>query len=264
MSWRSATAQSVLGRLGRCRRGFLRQRQPSCSFSTRFRPAQDNAQSGPARLTLPRLPLFQSAVDTATRSPSKPAVSSQSCTYGYSQLLHDAAAFSSRLEQLLEPEAATTASHSPDLQQQRTVLFLVPPSYDHVVVQWGTWMAGAVAVPLQPGHADAELEFIAQDCGAVACVAHPQYAHRLQPVAERLKRPLLTIAAVAPVNATPPALTSDSVRWTALDAGRAALLIYTSGTTGRAKARRCSRIARPAQCCLLQGLTPPAACAAVC
>ncbi|MDP6080909.1 MAG: AMP-binding protein, partial [Arenicellales bacterium] len=52
-----------------------------------------------------------------------------------------------------------------DLQEAR-VAFLVPPSMQHVVVQWGIWRAGGIAVPLCMQHPTPELEYTIDELAA--------------------------------------------------------------------------------------------------
>ena len=169
-------------------------------------------------ITVPALPLFQHAVSHA----NSPAVHSQSSTYTYAQLLTDA----SHLRLVL-------LSHSPDpsdLHEAR-VLFLVPPSYEHVYTSYAVMMAGGVSVPLHPGHAEQEIAYLADDSNAIIALAHPDYAARIEPLARRLRIPFLTIPAVQPVSSTP----LPPVQSLPMSPSRRALIIYTSGTTGRAK-----------------------------
>lgn len=112
-----------------------------------------------------------------------------------------------------------------DLVEAR-VAFLVPPGFDYVVTQWGIWRAGGMAVPLSPLHPEPEWEYVLDDAQASVVVAHPQYASRLQPLAQkRGLRFLRTDDWARPVEHALPAV----------DAGRRALMLYTSGTTSKPK-----------------------------
>src|SRR6478736_1528378 len=61
--------------------------------------------------------------------------------------------------------AAGLLDGADDLREAR-VAFLVPPSFAHVAVSRGIWLAGGVAVPLATSHPAAELEYTIRDSGA--------------------------------------------------------------------------------------------------
>src|SRR5450759_2037850 len=58
--------------------------------------------------------------------------------------------------------AAALTRGDGDLREQR-VAFLVPPSFAHVAIARGIWLAGGVAVPLAVSHPPAELEYVIRD-----------------------------------------------------------------------------------------------------
>ncbi|MBI2402014.1 MAG: AMP-binding protein [Gemmatimonadetes bacterium] len=112
-----------------------------------------------------------------------------------------------------------------DLGEAR-VAYLVPPSFHWVATQWGIWRAGGVAVPLAVSHPPPELEYAIVDSGALAVVAHPELAERVEPIARRHGTRLLVWPA-APDHAagTLPSVATE----------RRAQIFYTSGTTGKPK-----------------------------
>jgi malonyl-CoA/methylmalonyl-CoA synthetase len=71
-----------------------------------------------------------------------------------------------------------------DLREAR-VAFLVPPSFAHVAVQRGIWLAGGVAVPLAVSHPPAELEYVVRDSGASIVIASGRHADALEKIAQR-------------------------------------------------------------------------------
>jgi malonyl-CoA/methylmalonyl-CoA synthetase len=112
--------------------------------------------------------------------------------------------------------------------EQAPVVFLVPPGWQHVAVQWAIWRAGGVAVPLGASQAPAEWDYILEDTRASVAVASDDVAGALAAVASRRGVPVLRALSLwdhADVLAPLPALTGD----------RRATMLYTSGTTSRAK-----------------------------
>jgi malonyl-CoA/methylmalonyl-CoA synthetase len=112
-----------------------------------------------------------------------------------------------------------------DLAEGR-IAFLVPPGLAHVAVQWGTWRAGGIAVPLAVSHPPPELEYTIRDSDAEIVVAYPDFADVLRPIAQSLGRRFLT---------TEELLAGATVRLPEVDEARRAMMVYTSGTTGRPK-----------------------------
>ena len=117
---------------------------------------------------------------------------------------------------------------SKDLKEAR-VAFLVPPAMQHVIIQWGIWRAGGVAVPLCLQHPTPELEYTIDDSGASIIVAHPEFADRLRPIAAARG---LRFLLLPELESTVPACTSTLPDVTAK---RRAMLLYTSGTTNKPK-----------------------------
>jgi malonyl-CoA/methylmalonyl-CoA synthetase len=113
-----------------------------------------------------------------------------------------------------------------DLGEAR-VAFLAPPGFEHVVVQWGIWRAGGIAVPLSPLHPRPELEYAAADAGAEVLAADLSLAETLRPVAESLGRRFVTTGTLlaSQAEAPLPEVAPD----------RRAMILYTSGTTSRPK-----------------------------
>lgn len=121
-----------------------------------------------------------------------------------------------------------------DLREAR-VAFLVPPSFAHVAISRGIWLAGGVAVPLAVSHPPAELEYVIRDSGATIVVGSGRQAESLETV---------SCSAGARFLRTPDLLAgldeSESEQLIAPGGqrqaeSRRALIVYTSGTTGRPK-----------------------------
>jgi long-chain acyl-CoA synthetase len=101
---------------------------------------------------------------------------------------------------------------------------------DYLVVQYGIWYAGAVAVPINAKLHGREAAFILEDCGAALVFATPALAEALGD-AEAGCRIVATDGAdyAAALQAEPIAAPLDR------EAADLAWLFYTSGTTGRPK-----------------------------
>jgi len=112
-----------------------------------------------------------------------------------------------------------------DLQEAR-VAFLVPPSFEHVALQWGIWRAGGIAVPLATSHPPAELEYVIRDADAVIVVGTEANAALLRPIAQAAGARFLTVESGLTAAAAPLPVVAET---------RRALMVYTSGTTGKPK-----------------------------
>jgi malonyl-CoA/methylmalonyl-CoA synthetase len=122
--------------------------------------------------------------------------------------------------------AAALLGHRADLEEGRVAL-LAPASFPYVAVQWGTWRAGGIVVPLALSHPAPELEYAIHDAQAETVVVHPDLVANLAGV--RLPpgtRLVTTDDALA---------TSPRARLPAVSVGRRAMMVYTSGTTGKPK-----------------------------
>ncbi len=104
--------------------------------------------------------------------------------------------------------------------------FLAPQGFEYLAVQWAVWRAGGIAVPLSIFHPRPELEYVLDDVGPSAVIAHPHFAGRLAPLAgERNIRFALTTEALDHGAGPLPSVAQS----------RRAMVLYTSGTTGKPK-----------------------------
>ncbi|HVD94001.1 MAG TPA: acyl-CoA synthetase [Vicinamibacterales bacterium] len=123
--------------------------------------------------------------------------------------------------------ASELRADADDLAEAR-VAFLVPPSFAHVVVSRGIWMAGGVAVPLAVSHPPTELEYVVRDAGASIVVAGGPHAQALAAIARDVGARFIRTADLIATDAEPrPPVYSLP--------DRRAMIVYTSGTTGRPK-----------------------------
>ena len=127
--------------------------------------------------------------------------------------------------------SARVASHllrgRQDLNGAR-VAYLVPPGFRWAALQWGTWRAGGVAVPLALGQPPRELAYVVSDSGAEVVVAAAELAPSRQPVADELGVRFAVADDLLEGSVQEDALPS-------VPSDRGAMILYTSGTTGRPK-----------------------------
>jgi malonyl-CoA/methylmalonyl-CoA synthetase len=168
-----------------------------------------------ARMASETIPLIERALAHGDRR----AVIASDGSASYADLLASSARAASRL--LLQ--AGTPGG---DLNGAR-IAFMVAPSLRHVVVQWGIFRAGGVAVPLCLSHPAPELAHVLDDSRPLALVADPEHEPLLHPLAQARDIPLLDPAQLLAAEAGPLPLVAPE---------RPATLIYTSGTTGKPKA----------------------------
>ena len=104
---------------------------------------------------------------------------------------------------------------------------MIDPGFAYVAAQWGTWLAGGIAVPLALTNPAAELEYVIEDADMSAIIAGGDFVERLGRIAGSRDIPLHDVArllALQPSTIEPAEPATDD-----------AMLLYTSGTTGRAK-----------------------------
>lgn len=105
--------------------------------------------------------------------------------------------------------------------KERTVGLLAASSLEYVAGLYAIWKSGAMAVPLQPQHPQAELEYIVEDSKLEFVLAHP----------ELLEQGLKLHANTQPITREQ----AEPRSCASLSNDQGALMIYTSGTTSRPK-----------------------------
>lgn len=156
----------------------------------------------------------------------KLAIIDSSGSHTYKQLYHSSLGLAGKISTALN-------SHVGGLDGQR-ISFLCANDASYTVAQWATWMSGGTAVPLYRKHPQPELEYIIADSQTSLLVAGHPYAEVLEPVAQKLGLPCLTLPPtfdLGTLNSGDSQEETEITDW----ASRPAMIIYTSGTTGRPK-----------------------------
>lgn len=165
-----------------------------------------------------------------TRAPEfgdRLAIVDSSGRHSYKQLYDCSLALANRISCALSSDDGAVGG--------RRISFLCANDASYTVAQWATWMSGGTAVPLYRKHPPSELEYIISDSQSSLLLAGHPYGETLQPLAQKLGLPCLTLPPTAHLDdatgADSPKEGSDVTDW----ADRPAMIIYTSGTTGRPK-----------------------------
>ena len=150
-------------------------------------------------------------VERARQHPDRVAILEGDVAHTYAELLDRSAAV-----------ARALLSGRSDLEEDR-IAFLVPPGFTYVVLQWGIWRAGGVAVPLCTRHPTPSLDYVIRDTGAARVLYTAAFAEVLAPLLDDcfVRAEGFGNQEEAPL----PDVTAD----------RRALILYTSGTTGKPK-----------------------------
>lgn len=155
------------------------------------------------------------------------AIIDSSGHHSYKQLYYSSLGLAERIGRTLNSDFG-------GLEGKR-ISFLCANDASYTVAQWAAWMSGGTAVPLYQKHPQSELEYIISDSQSSLLIAGHPYAETLQPLAEKLGLPCLTLPPTSYLNTLHG--TDSQEKETAITdwANRPAMIIYTSGTTGRPK-----------------------------
>ena len=167
-------------------------------------------------------------IQRARAYPDRTALLSRGVPFSYSDLL-----------QASQEMARSLLKGSDDLGEER-IAFLLPGGMEYVMVQWGIWRAGGIAVPLSMSAKEPELEHVLSDAGVSSVLAGEEALGRLEPLCQRLGIRLESV---------PPGSHSVETTETGADTSlevqlhqlpeipphRRAMMLYTSGTTNKPK-----------------------------
>ncbi|CAJ1049807.1 malonate--CoA ligase ACSF3%2C mitochondrial [Xyrichtys novacula] len=156
----------------------------------------------------------------------KVAIIDSSGSYSYKQLYCSSLGLAGRISSTLNSDLG-------GLEGQR-ISFLCANDASYTVAQWAAWMSGGTAVPLYRKHPQAELEYIISDSQSSLLVAGHPFAETLEPLAQKMGLPCLTLPPTSNLDTLHEGETKEMASITDW-ADRPAMIIYTSGTTGRPK-----------------------------
>ncbi|KAG0605790.1 hypothetical protein M758_9G088000 [Ceratodon purpureus] len=118
------------------------------------------------------------------------------------------------------------------------------PCAEFVAGMWGTWLSGAVAVPLALNHPEAELLHVLSDAGVSIVFATEEYRELLEPAAKKCGALFYLLASLDNDLSDKEEHGLQSIEEMEAEVHKvssrireeqAALIIYTSGTTGKPK-----------------------------
>uniref|UniRef100_A0A673A995 Acyl-CoA synthetase family member 3 n=1 Tax=Sphaeramia orbicularis TaxID=375764 RepID=A0A673A995_9TELE len=157
----------------------------------------------------------------------KLAIIDGSGSHSYKQLYNSSVALADKISAALKSDVG-------DVKGQR-ISFLCANDASYTVAQWAAWMSGGTAVPLYRKHPPSELEYIISDSQSSLLVAGHPFAETLEPLAQKLGLPCLTLPPTSDLSSLNGTQTKEKEAEITDWDERPAMIIYTSGTTGRPK-----------------------------
>lgn len=121
--------------------------------------------------------------------------------------------------------SANLLAGKPDLKEAR-ITFLIPPSFEYTIVQWGIWAAGGIAVPLCDLHPLPSIQYVLQDTEAEIVIAHKDCFDFLKPLEKSIGISVVPLESI---------LQENNSELPHVDSARGAMILYTSGTTSKPK-----------------------------
>ncbi|XP_045888401.1 malonate--CoA ligase ACSF3, mitochondrial isoform X2 [Micropterus dolomieu] len=155
------------------------------------------------------------------------AIIDSSGSHSYKQLYCSSLGLAGRISSALNSEFGSL--------EGKRISFLCANDASYTVAQWAAWMSGGTAVPLYRKHPESELEYIISDSQTSLLIAGHPYAETLEPLAQRLGLPCLSLPPTSNLSTLGGADTQKKETAITDWADRPAMIIYTSGTTGRPK-----------------------------
>ncbi len=153
-------------------------------------------------------------IHNAKHFADRTAILSNEQAYTYQDLLEDSASIASSL-----------LDKHDDLSEDR-IAFMVDPSYEYVICQWGIWRAGGIAVPLCTLHPLTSISYVLEDSQVSTLLVSEVYRDFLSPLADKLNIKLVLIQ---------DQIATEAKSLPDIDSSRRAMILYTSGTTNLPK-----------------------------
>lgn len=144
-------------------------------------------------------------------------------------------------------------------QTNSRITYLCPNDVSNILMQWASWISGQVgkliakfhsrfvsdfpscctAVPLCSSHPPELLEYYINDSQSNLILTTPEFEAKVKPIADKLKKPLLTIEHQQLIDEATKKLDQDSLVTEIPDGefynNSPAMIVYTSGTTNKPK-----------------------------
>ncbi|XP_061620049.1 malonate--CoA ligase ACSF3, mitochondrial isoform X2 [Phyllopteryx taeniolatus] len=196
---------------------------PRCCFFANVVQRKTHTWMRAPSSRISRKPVFARAPAFENRT----AVIDSSGSHSYKQLYANSLGLAGRINAALHSDLGRL--------EGKPISFLCANDASYTVAQWATWMSGGTAVPLYKKHPPSELEYIITDSQSALLVAGDPYAETLEPLAQRLGLPCLTLPPTSKLSTLHNSDNQDMEEASKDWAERPAMVIYTSGTTGRPK-----------------------------
>ena len=170
---------------------------------------------------LPDIPLFQNALKYLDNT----AIVSNNTSYTYYRLLHDSLCMKQYL-------IDTTKSNNNDLNET-SISYLHDGSYEYVVIQWGIWLSGGIAIPLHSSLPPPQQQFLVHNSETKLLLVQDKYYDGTKTSFQTNNVTITKFDLSSIRTQYSPQL--GSIQNTPINMSRRAMLIYTSGTTGQPK-----------------------------
>ncbi|XP_051918482.1 malonate--CoA ligase ACSF3, mitochondrial [Hippocampus zosterae] len=157
----------------------------------------------------------------------KVALIDSSGSHSYKQLYASSLGLAGRINATLHSDLGR--------REGKPISFLCANDASYTVAQWAIWMSGGTAIPLYRKHPASELEYIITDSHSALLVAGHPYAEILEPLAQKLGLPCLTLPPTSTLGTLNNSNNQDMAEASTDWKEQPSMIIYTSGTTGRPK-----------------------------